>query len=162
MTDKVYTVSFKEVRKIKDPLPFADTIYKNFIHLAKTEQLGHSKEEIMKLLTNENFIGFLVYDQDKKIIAYLIGEVKNLNDSRVVYYITYVFVCSKFRGKKLGSQLLDILISKCKEWGVKFILLTCDKYDKKVYHFYIKRGFSKDPILGNDSRHQVLLLIIDE
>lgn len=153
-------VNFREVRKIGNPHPFADTIYRNFEYLSGIEQLSHNRDEIVRLLTDDNFIGFLIYDNEGKIIAYLVGEIKHLVDGRNVYYISYIFVSDKFRNRRLGSQLLDILADKCRELNAKFIVLTCDSYNKIAYNFYIKRGFTVDSLLRTSDRHEVLSLIL--
>lgn len=154
-------ITFKEIKKIDNPHSFADTIYRNFEYLSGIEQLSHNRNEIVKLLTNDNFIGFLLYDEKDMIIAYLVGEIKHLFDGRIVYYISYIFVSEKDRNKRLGSKLLQILINKCKEeLGIKFIVLTCDIYNKIAYDFYRRRGFKIDTLLSTNGRHEVLSLIL--
>ena len=86
--------------------------------------------------------------------------MKHLVDGRNVYYISYIFVSDKFRNRRLGSQLLDILADKCKELNAKFIVLTCDIHNKIAYNFYIKRGFTVDSLLRTNDRHEVLSLIL--
>lgn len=90
----------------------------------------------------------------------MIGEFKNLNDGRLVYYITYLFVAPKFRNKRIASQLLRYLINKCKSWGIKHITLTCDTYNIKLCSFYKKIGFIPDLIMRNMKRHEIFTLYL--
>jgi GNAT superfamily N-acetyltransferase len=152
---KTDTVIVREVHRIVDPTPLANTIYKNFEYLANEPNLGHNIPEINRLLTDENFMGLFVYNSDNNVIAYLVGEIKHLNDGRVVYYISYFFVCPRYQNKKIGSRLISLLISKCENKGNKFIVLTCDTNDKKLVQFYVNRGFVVDPILKNGQRHEI-------
>jgi ribosomal protein S18 acetylase RimI-like enzyme len=149
----------KEIRRINNPGPLSEIIYKNFLELSDTPSLQHSREEIQRLLTNPEFIGFFVYD-GQKVVAYLTGEKKHLNDGRIVYYITYIFVGGKYRNHKIGSRLMEILIGKCEQWGISFIMLTCDITDNKVINFYKKLGFTPDPILKNGTQHEVYSLYV--
>ena len=95
------------------------------------------------------------------LIAYLIGEINHLNDGRLVYYISYFYVCPKYQNKKIGSRLIDCLINKCTVWGIRFIILTCDTNDRKLVSFYSKRNFEVDTVLKNGTRHEVFTLNLD-
>jgi GNAT superfamily N-acetyltransferase len=150
-------LTIKEIRGIQDPNPLANLIYNNFKYLESDPKLNHNIFEIKRLLTCNEFIGLLVYD-NTKIIAYLVGETKMLNDSRLCYYITYFFVAEKYRNKKIGSGILNLLKQKCKNWGIKYIILTCDTQDKKLIDYYIKKGFNVDTMLRTNSRHEVYTL----
>lgn len=153
--------TIREIRGVSDPTPFATLIYKNFQYLEKEPVLNHNIDEIKKLLTNENFIGLLVYDNNGKMIAYLVGEIKHLNDGRITYYITYFYVAPMYRHKRIGSKLLQLLINKCKQnWGVNYITLTCDINDRKLLEFYKKRGFDVDIMLKNGGRHEIYTLYL--
>lgn len=138
---------------------FANSIYNNFIYISDNEDLMHSKDEIKRLLASKNTICYVMYDNNN-IIAYIVGEKKHLDDGRFTYYIDYIYVSKKYRGRKLGTKLIDIAINKCKNLGIKFIMLTCDTHDDKVMSFYIKIGFMPDPVLRNFKRHEVLTLYL--
>ena len=122
--------------------------------------LGHNIDEIRRLLNDRNMISYVAYDKQGKIIAYLIGEMKHLNDGRIVYYISYLYVIPQYRNRKIGSQLIHLMIQKCKQRGTKFIMLTCDTSNKMLIAFYMKRGFIRDPILKNGKQHEVFCLYV--
>ena len=150
-----------ETKKIKNPEIMADIMFNNFSYLTEFPHLSHNKKELKKILKLEDNLCFLVYDNDK-LVAYLVGDFKTLNDSRFVYYISYFYVLENYRGNGLGSQILKMVINRCKKLGMAFVLLTCDTYDPKVVNFYKKHGFVKDPILGTlaSERHMVMCLYL--
>ena len=98
--------------------------------------------------------------KNNSIIAYLVGEMKDLNDGRRCYYISYLYVGEKYRGKKIGTKLMNLIIEKCKVNRIKYLLLTCDTNDKPVFEFYEKLGFVPDTILRNYGRHEVMTLFL--
>lgn len=147
------------VNKINNPEILASIAFKNFMYLKEFPELMHSTDNIYKIIKADGNLCFLVYDNGK-LIAYLIGDFRNLPDNRYAYYISYLYVSEKYRNHKIGSKLMSMLINKCKASGTKFIVLTCDTYDTKVVNFYKKYGFIKDPILGNNKRHNVFCLYL--
>jgi ribosomal protein S18 acetylase RimI-like enzyme len=158
-TNNTHKITCIEVNKIKNPELLANIAFNNFSYLTKFPELMHTKKDIVKTLQSDGNLCFLIYDGDN-LIGYLIGDYRTLPDSRYAYYISYVFVSEKYRGKKLGTKLMDLLINKCKQSGTKFIVLTCDTLDSKVTQFYKKYGFVIDPILGNRKRHEVFCLYL--
>ena len=150
----------QELKKITSSIkPFVNTIYKNFEYLAKFPELSHNKTEIKRLLTDKNMMSLLVFDNGQ-IIAYLVGEYKHLPDRRNIYYISYMYVATKYRGKKIGSALLQALINKCQRNKIRYIVLSCDTADKKVHNFYINRGFMVDHVLRTFKRNEVLSMYV--
>jgi GNAT superfamily N-acetyltransferase len=140
---------------------FSNIIYNNFIELKNINYLIHNKKDIINLLLNKNFNGFLLFD-NSKIIGYLIGKFTILSDGRYVYFLDYIYIAKNFRNKKLGELLINKLISYCLENGVNIITLICDYSDEKVIKFYNKFGFIKDTFLNNHKKHNILSLYINE
>lgn len=135
---------------------FAKTIYNNFRYLKDYPQLKHTFEDINQLLKSVNMYSILVYDINGKIIAYLIGEILELDDGKTVLYIDYIYVVSMYRELGIASKLLDILVSKVNSWNINGIMLTADTENKKIYDFYLKRGFMPDQTHRRYERHDVL------
>ena len=68
-------------------------------------------------------------------------------------------VLDSYRRHKIGSYLMDKIIDYCKNNSIKFIVLSCDTYDKQVVDFYTKKyKFIKDPVLSTGGRHDVFCL----
>lgn len=149
------SVTLRPILKIKDPSAFVKTVYDNFSYLTEPE-LNHTVEEIRRVVTSPDFFGLLMYNSDGRIIAYLVGEFKNLADGRYVYYITYMFVSPRFRGRKLGSRMVNKLAEHCTTKGVRFIILTCDSTKNKLVNFYRNLGFMDDPVIKTNNQHIVM------
>lgn len=154
------TVTIKVLRSIQNPYHFANVIYNNFLYLKEFPELMHNPQEINKLLQSNDTINFLIYDSKQKLVGYLIGEIKSLADGRVVFYISYVFIIDKYRGKQIGTKLIYKAIEECKQNGIRFILLTCDTYDQRVWNYYKRLGFIEDPLMKSFNRHRVMTLYL--
>jgi len=172
-----------ETKTIQNPEVLSKVIYNNFKYLIQFPELGHDVKTIVNTLKLEGNVCYLVYCNAKgeertevhsspkpwdgrrtnssppsqgKLIAYLVGDFRVLADKRYVYYVSYMYVVSEYRNKKIGSKLMDMLIKKCMMNGTKFILLTYDSDDKKVERFYKRYGFVDDRLLGSKARHRVV------
>lgn len=136
---------------------FIDLIYEHFLDLLKYPTLKHSKNEIKRLISNQNFRGYLVY-VNNSIIGYLLGEIMLLNDKRHVFYISYIYVAPSYRNKGIASTLLEIVSQNIGQNNLDGILLTTDTEDRKLFDFYIKRGYKPDEQLRTYRQHEVLYL----
>ena len=154
----------EETTRLKNPKSLVPVLYNNFLYLTKFPELMHTQDEIYKLLTSDKLLGYLVYHQtekSKKLIGYMFGEFKNLNDGRYVFYISYIYVMDNYRNKKIGTQLMIKLVNYCKQNSVKFIVLTCDTYDTQIMNFYKKKfGCVEDNILATGGRHEVFCMYL--
>lgn len=129
-------------------------IYINFIHLNDPE-LMHNKKEITRLIISSlTKICFIILN--KKIVAYLIGETKELNDGRKVFYINYLFTAKQFREKGFAGSLLKYIDKYAKQKYYDGIMLTCNTEDQKVYNYYLMKGFMPDHILRKYNKYDIL------
>lgn len=143
--------------KVSNHDKLANIIFNNFSYLEKFPELSHNVDEIKKSLVAKKAMNFMIYNENKAIIGYVIGDIRVLQDGRKVYYISYFYIKSSYRSKGIGKMVLDILRNRCMKQGVSWILLTCDSKDEKAYGFYVKNGFNADKLFGgNKSRHHVL------
>lgn len=138
---------------------FCDIVYKNFMHISQNKSLNHNINEITRLVNSNNFVGYLA-KLDKKIIAYLLGEIISLNDGRKVFYINYLYVSQYFRNSGIASDILKKAINFSKNSKLNAVMLTCDTYNNKLHNFYLKRGFMLDMVLRRYERHDVFSLPI--
>ncbi len=148
-------IKVNEIRKIGPLLPMINTVYNNFVYIADIPGLDHTRKEILRLLTSDRMVSLFAYHQEK-LVGYLIGEFKKLGDGRLIYYIAYMYVAPKYRAKKIGAQLIALIVKKCENWGIKYITLTCDTHDVPLFMFYKKRGFTYDPMLRTMDQHEVM------
>ena len=151
---KPLTVEFFKTHK---PDLLIDVIFDNFKHLTNYPELKHSKAEIRRIITGDKFYGFLLY-HNKKIIAYLIGEITKLQDGRKAFFINYIFVSTHYRNKGLATDLLNEVYKLGDNHQLDAVLLTCDTEDPIVYDFYLKRGYMPDYVLRQYNKYDVLSL----
>jgi predicted N-acetyltransferase YhbS len=142
---------FKEPTKY-----FSYTIYKNFEYLSNAPIMHHNLEEIDKLLKSENMYCFLVYDTKNIIIGYLIGEIIKLSDNRMVFFINYLYVFSKYRKMGIGSKLINLVKSKIEKWKINGIMTLCDTSIDAIVDFYAKKNFIIDPVYKRNDRYEIL------
>lgn len=134
---------------------FVDVIFHNFQFIENYEGLMHNKKEIHRLLADKNS-KILFIMNNKKIGAYLVGELKKLLDGRNVFYISYLYTAEKFRGLGYASKLLAYVDAYVKKINYDGVMLTHDTDDEMVHNFYLMRGFMPDQILRKYSRFDIL------
>ena len=147
------TVTCLQVKNVSNPKLLASIIYGHFVYLKAYPELNHNLVQIEKLLTAQNNVSYLLYFRNQ-IVAYMIGDTRYVADNRYVYYISYLYVIEKYRSQRIGSLLINQAKKLCRDVGISFIILTCDKNNKKANHFYRKHGFVLDPVMGCQSQHQ--------
>jgi GNAT superfamily N-acetyltransferase len=138
--------SIVETGKLKQNLmEITEMIYNNFIELNNYTELKHTHKDIFELLRKDEFKGLFVYSEHNKLIAYLLGEIMITNDGRRIFYISYIFTCKNYRNNGIASNLIKIIINKCKNiYGINFITLTCNINHQKTCNLYRKMGFKED------------------
>ena len=105
------------------------------------QDLDKVKQYIRNLPLNQH-IYILSDDETNKTIGCLtlVIEEKIINNYGIVCHVEDVVVSSSYRGKGLGSKMLDFVKQYAREKKCYKIILNCDK---DVEHFYIKNGFYK-------------------
>lgn len=135
---------------------FTNVIFNNFLHLQNVSNLSHSKKNIFEVLTSKEPQIYLALDDDKKIIAYLVGEIVELVDGRKVLYITYLFTSEKHRKNGCASKLLYVAEDIMRKQNLNGLMLTCDSENPYVYDFYLKKGFMPDILLRTYKKYEVM------
>jgi GNAT superfamily N-acetyltransferase len=77
------------------------------------------------------------YDDDR-----LIGFARAISDGKLHAFITEMIVDPAYQRRRLGEQLLKLLVDQCHASGITDIQLFCAKGKAD---FYVKNGFSKRP-----------------
>ena len=145
--------------KNQDMTLLVNNIYKNFLELSKDSRLNHNKVNIQKILDSKGVVLFIIL-QDNKIIAYLLGEIMDLDDSRHILYISYIYVVKFMRNKKLGCKLMSLAISYGIEQRCDGIMLIYNTSDRKLERYYDKYGFMLDFHLRRYELHDVFFKIL--
>lgn len=132
-------------------------IFFNFIELQNQPDIQFSVKDISDSLASENVLGWFLLDNDNKIVGYLIGNIKDINDGRVVYYIGYFYIIQKYRNYGLGKKMLLTALDYVTTINIKFVMLMSKK-DSKAYEMYRKYGFMIDPLIKLNNRNYNVLL----
>ena len=148
---KSITGGFKESTKV-----FTYTIYRNFDYYKEDTVLHHTLEDINKLLKSKDMYCLLVYNIHHQLIAYLIGEIIKLDNGKMVFFINYLYVIHKYRNLGIGSKLLNIVISRVKQWKIGGIMLLYNSTNDYLTNFFANRNFHIDDTYRRNERYEIL------
>ncbi len=100
-------------------------------------------ESLKKYLSNNNYM--VVCEENDVIIgtATLHIQHKLIRNGGIAGLIEDVAVREEFRGKNIGSELIQHLIDKSKELGCYKVILSC--FPERI-NFYEKNGFINESI----------------
>lgn len=102
------------------------------------------KEDLFNSFISQNIHTYVVELNDEIIgCASLYIQTKLIRDGGIAGFIEDVVVREKFRGKKIGSELIQKLIEKGKDLGCYKIILSC--FPERV-NFYETNGFYNESI----------------
>jgi len=140
---------------------FTNVIYNNFIDIAETTHLNHTKHDIFQTL-NSSSVNVCCLTINKKIVAYLVSTTMVLSDGRYALYIYYLFTSKKHRNNGYASKLLEKSEDIAKHNNISYIVLTCDISNKKLFEFYKSRNYQIDSLLKNNTKHEVLSKLVSD
>ncbi|MFA5236096.1 MAG: GNAT family N-acetyltransferase [Bacilli bacterium] len=63
------------------------------------------------------------------------------DEDQPAYYLWRFMVTRSRQGQGIGRKVLDILIEKCREDGIKYLYVSCTMNGPMPYKFYIGYGF---------------------
>lgn len=92
----------------------------------------------------ENSIYVVCREKTKGIVGYC--GIKLIVEEG---YITNIAVDEKYRGNKIGWQVLDVALNWAREKGAKFATLEVRSSNKIAIEMYIKMGFIEQGIREN-------------
>jgi len=103
---------------------------------------GNAKLVLKKIRSNQNHV-IMVADLDDQIVGSitLLIEPKFIHQGGLVGHIEDVVVNSKFQGKGIGEQLVNVALEYAKNHGCYKTILDCDD---NVKPFYEKIGFKRN------------------
>ena len=95
-----------------------------------------------KRLADANSI-VLVYLDDEKIVGCIIGSFirGNIIKKTDEFQIETVYVIEGYRGRKIGTKLINTLVSEVKDKGAKYILISNYAANNRAGNLYQKLGF---------------------
>lgn len=136
-------------------------IYFNFIELQNEQNVSFNINEIKQILASPSLIGWFLLDDNGNTVGYLIGEMKELEDGRYVYYISYFYIINKYRGQGFGKSLLSTCIQDITNNNVKYIMLI-SRLNSDAYNLYTSFGFGFDPIIKIPNKNYCVLTLYCE
>lgn len=104
------------------------------LYLSVNWNSGKYPEKLYESVKNSTYKIF-AYDDDK-----LIGLVTGLSDNCINLFISYLVVTPKYQNQKIGTTLLNKIVSKGKFNRIQLITESKDK------NFYLKNGFIEDGV----------------
>lgn len=104
------------------------------LYLSVNWNSGKYPEKLYESVKNSTYKIF-AYDDDK-----LIGLVTGLSDNCINLFISYLVVTPKYQNQKIGTTLLNKIVSKRKFNRIQLITECKDK------NFYLKNGFIEDGV----------------
>jgi ribosomal protein S18 acetylase RimI-like enzyme len=122
-------------------------IFLNFIELQNQPGISFSITDITRLLSSSQLIGWFLLGTDNKIIGYIIGNTRTLDDGRYIYYISYFYIVPKYRSQGIGKDMLMKCIDDIATANIKFIMLTSN-VSSNAFKLYSKLGFVIDPSIN--------------
>jgi len=103
-------------------------------------KLDKAYKRIHQMMTMENSLSYLQYDDDK-FTGFLLGYYKEYDDL-TSFYIEEIVIMKDFQDKEYGTSLIKKVIKEATENGAKHIELISVN-DSHHLHFYEKQGFFK-------------------
>lgn len=121
-----------------------DDIYSFWISCAGMglRSLDDSKEGIERFLKRNPQTNF-VAQEDRK----LIGAILSGHDGRRGY-IYHTVVLPEYRGKGIGSALVDTAVDALRKEGITRVCLNIMETNKSGKRFWLNRGWEKKDFLG--------------
>lgn len=104
------------------------------LYLSVNWNSGKYPEKLYQSVKNSTYKIF-AYDDDK-----LIGLVTGLSDNCINLFISYLVVTPEYQNQKIGTTLLNKIVSKRKFNRIQLITENKDK------NFYLKNGFIEDGV----------------
>jgi len=114
-----------------------------------SENLAGSKEivEIWNKLDILDFLSHRLYqifvcEIDKKVVGVSIIEFHKIVNRSYIYYYVLV-IDSAYRGKGIGSKMMDYIENLAKKNRVKLIWALAEENNKVMKKIFAKRGYKK-------------------
>ena len=139
-------MKLQKFETIDKPDRLAKIIFTNFIDLQYQNGIEFSIDSIKGSLSSGNLLGWFLIDNDNKVVGYMVGEKKRLEDGRFVYYIAYFYIVENIRNTGLGKQMMINCINHIKDINIPFIILTTE-VKSNAFKLYKNMGFIYDPVI---------------
>lgn len=134
-----------EIQKLAlDDLAHFKTLIEIFKDVFENDETIANDEQLKKLLSNPNFLVFVVTIDNKVIGGLTIYVLHRYYDTKPVAYIYDVGVNPNFQGQGLGKALIAEVCSYCKQNGFEDAYVEAESEDTDAVSFYRKTKFSSE------------------
>ncbi|WP_027399069.1 GNAT family N-acetyltransferase [Anaerovorax odorimutans] len=121
--------------KFESTVPKKEDFYQLYETTGWNGRVGiYSKEDLYNAIGNSWYL-IAAYNEDK-----FIGFGRVISDGVYQTFITDVIIHPDFQRKGIGSEIVKLLMKRCKSKGLQWIQLSAAKGKKK---FYEKLGFEE-------------------
>ena len=120
----------------RSEIPSGDRFWKLFQTTGWNDKYGLSSDELTQALHSSWYV-FSAYADEQ-----LVGFGRLVSDGVLHAMIYELIVLPEYQGRGVGGKILEKLVKKCQEAGVRDIQLFCAAGKRK---FYEKRGFAARP-----------------
>lgn len=99
---------------------------------------------------------------DNKVVGFvMLGLDNHIADKsdHPVYFLWRFMIGSEFQRKGYGKATVDLVVEKCRKENIRYLYVTCTRFEPMPYEFYIRYGF-EDTNKVEDGE-QILKLKID-
>ena len=107
----------------------------------------YTKEELEKLIENDEKPIFVSTDENDRIVGYVFciyqytKGIQSLNDRKILFIDDFC-VDLGVRGQNIGSQLYQFIEEEAKKNGCSSVTLNVWNFNRRAMRFYEKLGFS--------------------
>lgn len=117
--------------------PNPSQFYALFNTTGWNHKLDFSEQELKMAILNSWYV-ISVYEGEV-----LVGFGRVISDGIYQTFLGDLIVLPEFQGRGIGSEIMKMLISKCKESGIRWIQLTSAQ---GKHSFYERFGFQSRPL----------------
>jgi GNAT superfamily N-acetyltransferase len=120
----------------RSEIPTHDQFWALYQTTGWNEEYQLSPDDLMQALRS-SWYTLCVYDEER-----LVGFSRLVSDGVLHAMVYELIVLPEYQGQGIGGKILEKLVEKCQESGVRDIQLFCARGKRK---FYEKRGFTARP-----------------
>ena len=139
-SQRTYEIQKLNPNEVED---FRDLV-KIFKDVFENEEQISEKKQLAKVLSNPDFMVFVVKQNDKIVGGLTIYILQRYYGTKPVAYIYDVGVSPDFQGKGLGRSLIAEVCKYCKENGFEDAYVEAESDDVDAVNFYKKTKFSSE------------------
>lgn len=136
-TFEIQKLNRNEVEDFRDLVKIFKDVFEN------EEQISE-KKQLAKVLSNPDFMVFVVKQNDKIVGGLTIYILQRYYGTKPVAYIYDVGVSPDFQGKGLGRSLIAEVCQYCKDNGFEDAYVEAESHDVDAVNFYKKTKFSSE------------------